>query len=885
MKKQWMKSLCLIMGVTTYLSATVYEDSENGNVDKWQVYDNTPAGATIMNVVDAEKGNVIEFLGDGSENGYRIGNFHGRVNAWNNSSEKTLKWSMKYNESFTIFVSLNTTKGHRYLIYAPTDYSGSWGYGLGTEAIDGTWRSYSRDLEADLKGIDAENSIVSVDGLFIRGSGFVDDIALVNSKGAKNPANWRVYDNSPEGASIEAVVDSEKGNVVQLIGEGEENGFALGGTNGTDFAWNETTNRQLKWSMKYDESFTIFVSLNTTKGHRYLIYAPTDYSGNWGYGLGTEARDGTWRSYSRDLETDLKGIDAENSIISVDGFFIRGSGLIDDVVLTKSPPSKPILINLLADKNWNINGVDGFSGVENHEYNSEETHSSDGSGSIKLVGHWYTKQFTTASFTLEKGKHYTLGAYMKAIGSDQGQNIMFKISGAGHSDEMNWNVSKAGQWEEIVMPYRADVTGTYTVSIFTYRYALTTDKKYAKVDGSNLDRNASIFFDDFYVYESGKIVSNEPYTPKTPYESSHVRIDKLGNWSIKENGVWKDFFPKFAYQDYTPSIIESAKMYSSYGFTGFTNMNNVGRIHLAVENGMKYNGIQVNDMRVDDVNDSIKKTIEDVNTEVSEGKLPATSVVMYEYDNEQEQLTDYKHKGLVADWLDEHDKDSLTNRRTRPINMLNGVAEGVTRNYRNSTNKNALDIVSTYIAQIGHTPNQHLNPINTLGILQKTQNQIAPVSIMQLQCHYQDVFIPSIFKGIAAGAKGLNFWRAGQGVPSVCQENFEENVWVPAIKDVFTKIDTMLPIIKEPLETSWSATVDNPTLVSIGTRDHAGKHYIILANFDYNDLLVEINLKNLQATKVKEFFSQEELTTVSADGNFSVTMGHHNRGFLILELE
>ena len=60
------------MSITTYLSATVYEDAENGNVDKWQVYDNTPAGASIMNVVDEEKGNVIEFLGDGSENGYRI---------------------------------------------------------------------------------------------------------------------------------------------------------------------------------------------------------------------------------------------------------------------------------------------------------------------------------------------------------------------------------------------------------------------------------------------------------------------------------------------------------------------------------------------------------------------------------------------------------------------------------------------------------------------------------------------------------------------------------------------------------------------------------------------------------------------------------------------
>ena len=544
--------------------------------------------------------------------------------------------------------------------------------------------------------------------------------------------------------------------------------------------------------------------------------------------------------------------------------------LIDDIMLTTALSRKPILTNLLAD--------------ENYAYRSVETHTDDKNSSIVLLGHWYTKQFTTASFTLEKGKHYTLGAYMKAIGSDQGQNIMFKISGAGHSDEMNWNVSKAGQWEEIVMPYRADVTGTYTISIFTYRYALTTDKKYAKEDGSNLDRNATILLDNFYVYESEKIASNEPYTPKVPYESSNINIDKQGNWSIKENGIWRDFFPKFAYQDWSSDFNKSAKMYHSYGFTGFTNIDALDKLHLAVANGMQYNAIQVNDMKIEDVNDSIKKLIENVNLEVSDRKLSATSVIMYEYDNEGENLTNYNHKKKLSAWLNKKDKDPLTHKRARPLNMLVGVAEGLARNYKNSTNKDYIDTVSTYVSQSGEATNEHRNPVNTLGILQKTQNQIAPVSIMQLQCYYHDVFIPSIFKGIAAGAKGLNFWRAGT-THNGCKKNFEENVWVPAIKDVFTKIDTMLPIIKEPLETSWSATVDNPTLVSIGTRDHDDKHYIILANFDSSDLRVKLSLKNLKVKKVKEFFSQKELTTVSSDGNFSVTMGHHNRGFLILELD
>jgi len=540
-------------------------------------------------------------------------------------------------------------------------------------------------------------------------------------------------------------------------------------------------------------------------------------------------------------------------------------------------------INLL--KNSNIAGTNGYLGIQHHQYEKRLSHSQDGSGSIKLVGHWYTKQFRTATFQLEKGKHYTLGAYMKVLGSDQGQNVMFKVSGVGHTAEMNWNVSKAGKWEEISVPYRANTTGTYVISIFTFRYALTTDGKYALSNGSNLDRSASVFLDDFYVYESQDIEPKEAYSPKVPYASSNVKIDEFGNWSIKENGIWKDFFPKFTYQDFTPSIVASAKMYSSYGFTGFTNMRNSGKIGLAVENGMKYNGIQVNGIDINNPNDIVKQTIKNVKSDIALGTLPKTAIIMYEYDNEQELLSDYPQKRLVAEWLDTNDKDPLTNKRSKPINMLNGVAEGVARNYKNNTGKDYLDTVSTYITQVGHTTNKHLNPLNTLGTLRKAHNQIAPVSIMQLQCHYQDVFIPSIFKGIGAGAKGLNFWRAGASVPSACKKNFEENSWVPAIKDVFSKIDLMLPIIKEPIQTSWSATVDNPTLVSIGTRSHAGKHYIILANFGYSDTSVAINLNNLDVSNVREYFSQTHLKTVTSNGFFTVAIGHHNNGFLVLELD
>ena len=46
--------------------------------------------------------------------------------------------------------------------------------------MDGTWRTFTRDLVYDLDQAQPETTLISVDGFYIRGSGMVDDIALRN---------------------------------------------------------------------------------------------------------------------------------------------------------------------------------------------------------------------------------------------------------------------------------------------------------------------------------------------------------------------------------------------------------------------------------------------------------------------------------------------------------------------------------------------------------------------------------------------------------------------------------------------------------------------------------------------------------------------------------
>ena len=51
------------------------------------------------------------------------------------------------------------------------------------------------------------------------------------------------------------------------------------------------------------------------------------------YGLGPDAMDGQWHTFVRDLQADLEGAQPGVTILEVNGFLIRGSGMLDDIML------------------------------------------------------------------------------------------------------------------------------------------------------------------------------------------------------------------------------------------------------------------------------------------------------------------------------------------------------------------------------------------------------------------------------------------------------------------------------------------------------------------------------------------------------------------------
>ena len=170
--------------IVTVKHHVMYEDAENQNVEGWEIVDNVPAGAQILNVVDSEHGGrVIEF--DGAldlGNSYKLLLEDG--NEWNNTEYFFIQWDQKFSEDYEIYIGVETTIGDRFMKYTPTDDSlGVNGTvihnGLGHKADNGTWITFARDLQTHFHKIYPGANILAVNSFKVVGNGRVDNIKLL----------------------------------------------------------------------------------------------------------------------------------------------------------------------------------------------------------------------------------------------------------------------------------------------------------------------------------------------------------------------------------------------------------------------------------------------------------------------------------------------------------------------------------------------------------------------------------------------------------------------------------------------------------------------------------------------------------------------------------
>ncbi len=166
------------------VAGVVYEDAEDGNTSGWDIFDGTPAGASIENAFDSDRGSrAIHLNGDRYFNGFRLRGADGGW--WDNRQQTTLRWSQRFDAAFTIYVRVLTEQGARHLLYIPSDRGPTGSatsryllFGLGRAARDGNWHDFERDLAADLATLQPQNRLIAVQGMLIRGNGWLDDIEM-----------------------------------------------------------------------------------------------------------------------------------------------------------------------------------------------------------------------------------------------------------------------------------------------------------------------------------------------------------------------------------------------------------------------------------------------------------------------------------------------------------------------------------------------------------------------------------------------------------------------------------------------------------------------------------------------------------------------------------
>lgn len=365
MKRENILILIFIL-FSPFLGATVYEDAEDGLTDGWSIYDSNPSGATISNVVvDEGEGRAIELQGSSRQNGYMLGSIYTESKKWHDREHDSITWRIKADDDFVVYISVETTLGHRYLSYTSKrtytynhmngEYISST-IGGSFHLTDNHWVFIVRNLQDDIHKYEPNNTLLSIDAFLVRGSVRVDDIETLNTT-IKNPishiydiggnsAAWKIYDNLPSGASVdseEASYCSYEGQPLgtthhtKLNGDGRKNGFMLGALWGEGKLHN-TTDSIVTWRMNSEDDFVVYISVETTYGHRFISYTSKEgYSHQSGEYImtslkkGEVTRDG-WADFSEDIVESLHKFEPDNNLISIDAFLVRGSGLIDNVI-------------------------------------------------------------------------------------------------------------------------------------------------------------------------------------------------------------------------------------------------------------------------------------------------------------------------------------------------------------------------------------------------------------------------------------------------------------------------------------------------------------------------------------------------------------------------
>lgn len=437
--------------------------------------------------------------------------------------------------------------------------------------------------------------------------------------------------------------------------------------------------------------------------------------------------------------------------------------------------------------------------------------------------------------------------------------------------------NEAGEWksniatETVIAPY---VNGVFSQSGLFIEIPGDIDLiQIVLIRSAPQASTAPMWVDDVQLVASPAL--SAPRSPKNPFAGSQTRIDALGNWQVRDDANWVDWFPMCVAVNPSQANLTRLRSLKAQGVNcNIWNAHDEKSLEVHKAAGLRsfFQVAQYTNPKgwaLGDLNDLRSKIRAATSSPASD------YLAGYYFDNEN-QSANVEVTKRVTDVIKATDVDSLTGQRRRPILHLMG-SYGSLGMWADENGVPFTDAVGAYVASVnsggaGSGPGSQV-------FLESQPGQTQPSAYCQINDGIGVKFRASLFGCIAHGSRATSFWGDGPLDPAYPNTPvLEAQPFWSDLPDIAKQLGQLGPVLRASTETSWSATLvaENELLpVTIGKRTVGGIAHLITANMADTAQTRTVRLSGLSypAAEIRDFFTNAKVADVGPDNSFSMTVG------------
>ena len=388
-------------------------------------------------------------------------------------------------------------------------------------------------------------------------------------------------------------------------------------------------------------------------------------------------------------------------------------------------------------------------------------------------------------------------------------------------------VSKAGSWEEFILPVYIKKNLNVTQLKLVFRDV-------GKPDAVNVPKS-DVWIDDVSMYavkDSTALFGMTPPQKKQSFDGSLVKIDSLGNFSVRKADGFQPFLPIIVYPG---GKLDDWHKYRDKGFNTII-CNTVVEAKKAASLGM-YWIWSLFDYGIYDGDENGYARFEREYADLKKNSPNVLDKLLYFYwDNERYHLFDtVKH---FSDAIKRIDVDT-NGKRKRPF-MMQLDFTMANPHYVNDTYK-LVDFQSCYANPMVFEANDPQNyqgvefkgnydgEFANFAIFENIPGVKVPKTVFVINSPFGDKYLANTaFAAFARGGKGFAYWKDGGSQPKI-----ETKEWWKDFNQTTSMMRQLLPLLRKPHWVNWelnSSLPDDEDGLVVGKRDFGEKNCIITAS-------------------------------------------------------